>query len=98
VIVRIMGEGQRDVPETELAGLNVLDAEVETAVEAGDEAAFTAALTRLLDRVREVGSPLADDALVPSDLVLPPPDATADEVRHLFDGSAGGPADGLVPG
>jgi hypothetical protein len=29
---------------------------------------------------------------VTSELVLPSPDATADEVRHLFDG------DGLVPG
>ena len=92
MIVRIMGEGQRDVPEAALEDLNALDAEVEAAVDAGDDAAFTSALGRLLDRVRELGTPLADDVLVPSALVLPSPDATADDVRHLFDG------DGLVPG
>lgn len=92
MIVRIMGEGQRDVPDAELDGLNALDAEVEAAVDAGDEPEFARALTRLLGRVREVGAPLADDVLLPSDLVLPAPDATADDVRHLFDG------DGLVPG
>ena len=41
-----------------------------------------------------LGTAVADDVLVASDLVLPPPDATADEVRHLFDDGA----DGLVPG
>jgi hypothetical protein len=96
VIVRIMGEGQRDVPDGELDALNVLDAEVEAALDAGDEAAFTAALGRLLDRVRALGRPLPDDALVPSALVLPAADATADDVRHLFDSALGG--EGLVPG
>lgn len=94
MIVRIMGEGQHDVPDAELDRLNALDAEVEAAVDGGDEAAFSAALRRLLDRVRAAGAPLPDDVLVPSDLVLPPSDATADDVRHLF--AAGG--DGLVPG
>lgn len=94
MIVRIMGEGQRDVPDSELDGLNALDAEVEAAVEQGDEPAFQAALARLLERVRACGTALPDDALVPSGAVLPAPDATVDDVRHLF---AGG-AEGLVPG
>lgn len=94
MIVRILGEGQRDVPDGELAALNELDDEVEAALDAGDEAAFSAALARLLDRVRAVGRPLPADVLVPSELVLPAPDATADEVRHLFEDAG----DGLVPG
>lgn len=92
MIVRIMAEGQHDVPDTELDHLNVLDAAVERAVEAGDPVAFTAALQALLARVREVGQPLPDDVLTPSALVLPSPDATIEEVRHLFE------RDGLVPG
>lgn len=94
MIVRIMGEGQHDVPDSELDGLNVLDAEVEQAVHGGDEQAFRTALARLLTRVLEVGPPVPDDVLVPSGLVLPPLEATIDDVRHLF--AAGG--DGLVPG
>lgn len=94
MIVRIMGEGQRDVPDSALDALNALDAEVEAALDGGDEVGFSAALGRLLDAVRAAGRPVPDDVLVPSALVLPPPDATAAEVRHLFEGSG----DGLVPG
>jgi hypothetical protein len=94
VIVRIMGEGQHDVPDSELDGLNALDAEVEQAVHAGDEKAFRTALARLIARVLQVGPPVPDDVLVPSELVLPPVEATIADVRHLF--AAG--SDGLVPG
>ena len=56
MIVRILGEGQYDVDDDALDRLNALDAEVEAAVEAGDEAAFAAALTALHDGVRGVGT------------------------------------------
>ena len=92
MIIRIMGEGQFDLPDPSVDALNSLDEVAERAVEAGDQAAFTAALAALLDAVRQGGTALGDDVLVPSGLVLPPADATVDEVRHLFDG------DGMVPG
>ena len=92
MIVRILTEGQWDVPEEHLTDLNRLDEQVETAVENGDEVAFSQSLGALLDSVRKGGTPLADDSLEDSDLILPPSDATIDEVRHLLEG------DGLVPG
>ena len=46
----------------------------------------------LLDKVRELGSPLPDDALEPSELILPSPDATLEEVRSMLRD------DGLIPG
>ena len=57
MIIRILGEGQSDVEDAALDGLNELDAAVEAAVEAGDEAAFGAALAELLDGVRRPGTP-----------------------------------------
>ena len=92
MIVRIMGEGQLEVAENQLDRLNKLDREVESTVEAGDEAAFSSALGALLDAVRRVGQPLPEDSLKDSDLILPPSDATIDDVRHLLEG------DGLIPG
>jgi hypothetical protein len=92
MIVRILGEGQLDVPDDRLDSLNSLDSQVEAAVESGDEAVFSTALAALLDGVRAAGSPLADDSLEDSDLILPPSDATIDEVRELLRG------DGLIPG
>jgi hypothetical protein len=96
MIVRILGEGQRELPDGLLEELNALDEVAERAVDAGNEDAFRSALGRLLDRVRDAGRPLPDDVLAPSALVLPPSDATIDDVRHLFDADAGG--EGLVPG
>ncbi len=92
MIVRIMGEGQLELADDQLDALNKLDAEVESAVEAGDETTFSTALSALLDAVRRGGSPLAEDSLEDSDLILPPSDATIDDVRHLLEG------DGLIPG
>ena len=92
MIVRILGEGQLEVDEGALDRLNELDAAVESAVSAGDEDSFRSALTALVAGVREVGTALPDDSLQDSDLILPPADATLDEVRELLSD------DGLIPG
>ncbi len=92
MIVRILTEGQLQVPDDLLDELNVLDDAVASALEAQDETAFTNALQALLDRVRQVGEPLADDSLEPSSAVLPAPDSTMAEVAELL------ADDGLIPG
>jgi hypothetical protein len=92
VIIRILGEGQYDVPDEHVDSLNEYDNQLEKAVEESDEAAFGTALTALLDRVRSLGEPVALDALVGSQLILPADSTTLDEVRDLISG------DGLIPG
>jgi len=92
VIVRILTEGQFDVPDDSLDRLNELDAAVQRSVDAADEAAFASALAALLDAVRADGKPLPVDSLEESDFVLPPADGTLDEVRALLND------DGLIPG
>ncbi len=92
MIIRILSEGQFDVSDEHLDSLNELDDQLEQAIEAGDEADFGSALGALLDRVRELGSPVAIDALVPSQLLLPHESASLAEVRDLLSG------DGLIPG
>ena len=92
MIVRILGEGQLDVPDAELESLNALDDELQSAVEGADDKQFAASLSALLNRVREIGRPLPDDEIVPSELVLPAGDASLAEVRELLSD------DGLIPG
>ena len=92
MIVRILGEGQYDVADDALDRLNDYDTAVESAVEADDPEAFAAALTALLDGVRTAGVPHEVDSLDESDLILPPADASIDEVRALLSD------DGLIPG
>ena len=92
MIVRILGEGQYDVADDALERLNQYDAEVESAVTAGDPDAFTQALVQLLEGVRTVGVPHELESLDESDLILPPADATIEDVRDLLSD------DGLIPG
>ena len=91
MIVRILGEGQWDVAEEFLEAMNVLDDAVESAVEAGDEITFASSLTALLDVVRHQGVRVEDDSLEQSALILPPSDASLEEVRTLLTD------EGLVP-
>ncbi len=91
MIVRIMGEGQLSVADSAVTELNMLDDKLDAALKDGDEAEFRAALQALISRVREVGSQVPAEALSASDLILPPPDATMDEVRQLMS------EDGLIP-
>jgi hypothetical protein len=92
MIVRILGEGQLEVPESAVDELNQLDGALESAVERSDEAAFRPALAALLARVRQVGSPTEAGDLRPSELIIPQPDATMAEVRKML------ADEGLIPG
>ncbi|MFJ1746687.1 hypothetical protein ACIOJD_10685 [Streptomyces sp. NPDC088116] len=91
MIVRIMGEGQVKLADGHFAELNKLDDELLTEVRDGDGDGFRRTFHALLAKVRELGEPLPDDSLEPSELILPAPDATLEEVRELLND------DGLIP-
>ena len=92
MIVRVLGEGQFDVPDEKLEALNQADEQLVRAVEQGDQESFASALRQLLSDVREWGRSLPSDHLAPSDLILPASDATIEEVRGLLSD------EGLIPG
>jgi PspAA-like protein len=91
VIIRILGEGQLEIPAEAMEELNALDDSLTTAIDSDDEEAFRTGLSQLLAGVRAKGSALADDYLGPSDLVLPGEDATVEEVKELLTD------EGLIP-
>jgi hypothetical protein len=84
MIVRILGEGQYELGEADSARLASLDAELTATVDRGDEAAFRKALGAAVTTVRSAGSAVAADLLAASDVILPSPDASLDEVRRLL--------------
>lgn len=90
--VRILGEGQLEVPDGAADELNRLDAELVSAVESRDEDSFAAALAALVAAVRSSGTPLPEDYLGPSDAVVPGRDASLGEVLDLLG------EEGLIPG
>jgi hypothetical protein len=91
MIVRISGEDQYRLDPSHDGRLNELDNDVLAAVDAGGEERFRDAYTRLLDFVRANGTPVADDDLDTSDLILPPPDLSLAEAAAEFTG------EGLIP-
>ncbi|EWT07743.1 hypothetical protein N864_23540 [Intrasporangium chromatireducens Q5-1] len=92
MIIRILGEGQLNVPDQHEAELNRLDDAVTAAVTAAQEMAYQQSLAQLLARVRAIGTPLPDDELTASDAILPAEDTSLAEVRALLG------EQGLIPG
>lgn len=92
MIVRILEEGQFEVPATALDALNALDDALISAVESDDPARFSEALEELHNGIRKNGEALPEDYLGPSELVLPAQGSTLAEVRALLG------EEGLIPG
>jgi hypothetical protein len=91
MIVRISTEGQYEVPDDVVDEINRLDNETVTAVESADESRFAEAYGDLIELVRSRGTPLGDEDLHESELILPPPDLTLAEASEQFTG------EGLLP-
>jgi hypothetical protein len=91
MIVRISGEDQYVLDDAERDRLNELDNAVVAMCENGQEDAFRDSFAALLDFVRTHGTPVADDEIETSDLILPPADLTFAEASTEFTG------EGLIP-
>lgn len=74
-----------------MAELNELDDALTGPVEQHDDEALHAGLEKVLEAVRRLGTPLPDDYLGPSDLLLPGPDSTWEEIREMLT------EEGLIP-
>jgi hypothetical protein len=92
MIVRILTEGQFNLPGAVIDELNAIDNDLVEAVEVEDREKLAELLHQMLDLVREKGEPVPLDELVESDLILPEPDITLEEAEQLFVG------EGLLPG
>ncbi len=92
MIVRISLEGQYRVDEALIERLNELDNEIVDIIARGDEEAFKEKFHAMLELVRQNGELVPPEEIVPSDLVLPPPDLTLEEARAFFTG------EGVIPG
>jgi len=91
VIVRVMGEGQYEVPDELVPRLDEIDNAAVAAIERGDEEALRSRLSELHAAIEAAGTRLADTSLRRSDLIVPPTDLSLDEARRLFS------EEGLIP-
>jgi hypothetical protein len=84
MIVRILGEGQYAIDNSDRGVLDGLDATLMETVDGGDEEAFGAALASLIAEVRRLGRPVPDDNFSTSDLVVPFSDSSLEETKGLL--------------
>ncbi len=91
MIVRLSGEGQYNLPDSDADRLNQLDNDAVAAVEGGDEGAFRELWSQMLELVETDGNPVGEEDLVESDVILPPRDVSFAEAQGEFTG------DGLIP-
>ena len=92
MIVRILTEGQYNLPGQFVDKLNEVDNQIVAVVEVNDEVSFKRLLQEMLELVRKHGSLVPLDEILESDIVLPEPDLTIKEAKELFTG------EGLLPG
>jgi hypothetical protein len=91
MIVRISGEGQYRLADEDATRLNELENAVVAVVEGGREDGFTDAFAAVLDYVRANGTPVEDDEIETSDVIIPPADISFEEAGKDFTG------EGLIP-
>ena len=89
MIVRILGEGQFDVPDADRAVIEELGDVLTAAVDGHDEAGFAPSLANLIEAVRRIGTELPPDSFTSSDLVVPFSDATLTETEALLEEPGG---------
>jgi hypothetical protein len=91
MIVRISGEDQYRLPDSETERVNELENAVVAIVNGGSEDGYAEAFSTLLDYVRAHGTRVGDDELEGSSIILPPSDLSFEEARTEFTG------EGLIP-
>jgi len=71
VIVRILEEGQWDVPDASMGEIEALDDVLSKAMDADDAEEFTKSLEAVIGKVKALGTEVPHDQILPSDLMLP---------------------------
>jgi hypothetical protein len=92
MIVRVQSAGQFRLSDAQVTRLQDLDVQLVQMVDGSDEAGMHTMLSKIVAFVRGEGQAVGVEELLPSELILPAPDATLDEVRSVLR------EDGLIPG
>lgn len=84
MIIRILGDGQYELADGTSPAFDALDSALVEHVNAGDSDAYRRDLAALIELVRSSGVELPEDDLSASDLILPDPAASLEEVQALL--------------
>lgn len=86
MIIRIIGEGQYEVPSALFDELNAIDNRIVELVSMDDEASYQLELSKLIEKIKMSGKQIDDSDIVESDIIVPPSDLTFEEAKDVFTG------------
>ena len=86
MIVRLMGEGQYEIDKKHVDEINKIDNTLVKIVNKGDEKSFKVEFKRLTETIKKYGTPLPDDILKPSEVIIPPSDISIEDAKKIFKG------------
>ena len=84
MIVRISGTGQYELDDDVVKKLDELDTALTNAYHAGNDADFRACLHKAVTFVEQSGKQLADEQILPSDVIMPPDDSGLEDARDYM--------------
>jgi hypothetical protein len=84
MIIRILGEGQFKLDESQLDRVNKIDNQIVNHVSHNNKDEFAKDLVNLISTIKELGEPLDPAEIVPSDVIVPPTDLSFEEARQVF--------------
>ncbi len=84
MIIRILGEGQFRLEDSQIGKVNKIDNQIVDHVQKGNKAEFLRDLASLISTVKELGEPLDPIEIIPSDIIIPPGDLSLEEARKVF--------------
>lgn len=87
MIIRIVGEGQYEVPGSLFDELNAIDNRIVEIISKENEKDFKIELSRLINKIKTSGKMLSDADIKESDVIVPPGDLTLKEAKEIFTGS-----------
>jgi len=87
MILRIMGEGQYQVPESLCNELNKIDNRIVALVSEGKAEEFRKELAKLISKIKEKGEAIDAKEILKSDITVPPEDLSFEEAKAVFKGS-----------
>ena len=92
MIIRILGEGQFRLDDSQVGKVNKIDNQIVEHVSKGREKEFRKDLAKIISMIQEKGEAMDPAEIISSDIIVPPEDMTLDEARQVFSG------EGLIKG
>ncbi|WP_292469002.1 hypothetical protein [Methanolobus sp.] len=86
MIIRIVGEGQYEVPSALFDELNAIDNKIVDLVSQDNKEEYNNELSKLISMIKSSGKQLDDVDIVESDIIVPPGDLTFEEAKDIFTG------------